>query len=332
MDSAFFVFLFHAAMKSRPNITSIIRAAIKTIKVVQADIASHIATDPDEAFSPVQMTRTGKHLLTIDKIAEARAQVTLRIELKRKKDELQFLGEEQLDPNENVHDLRDEDRLVVLVDMIDGTDLLARNLSNWCSAMVFLDPQADSGDKILAAFVGVPNDGIYYACRNHDFPYKYQFNASNRKSRHISLVKRTVSDVDDIANATVCFYGQKCSRVSTIMKTPFFDELPEKSRFYTIAGNPMMIKMIRQEYSPVDAVFDIHGQWPHDVVAGAYIAIKAGAVYSPIGSSLNSIKHLEEGLLRPNDKNRKLRYVLASTERLSRQLNHMLRKKDSVPS
>jgi fructose-1,6-bisphosphatase/inositol monophosphatase family enzyme len=46
-------------------------------------------------------------------------------------------------------------------------------------------------------------------------------------------------------------------------------------RIYNLGGNPMMLKVAERT---IDAVFEVVGQHPHDVVPGAYIARQAGAI------------------------------------------------------
>jgi fructose-1,6-bisphosphatase/inositol monophosphatase family enzyme len=101
----------------------------------------------------MEISGTGKTLLTVDLVAERDAERELRDNLHLEPDHLVFLGEEQLSIRQE--DLTKEEKLVVLVDMVDGTDLLERGLSNWCSAMVFFDPQGKRGDKTIAELTAV---------------------------------------------------------------------------------------------------------------------------------------------------------------------------------
>lgn len=49
---------------------------------------------------------------------------------------------------------------VAIFDLVDGTDLVARGFSNWCSALVFF---ATKEQKVLAAVVGHGSGEGYYA-------------------------------------------------------------------------------------------------------------------------------------------------------------------------
>jgi fructose-1,6-bisphosphatase/inositol monophosphatase family enzyme len=79
----------------------------------------------------------------------------------------------------------------------------------------------------------------------------------------------------------------------------------------------MMMKLIDpicHEAHGIDAVFDVAGQKPHDVVPGAYIALKAGACMRKIDGTTLSLADLENALLRPADQ--RLKYVLTGTAAL----------------
>lgn len=71
-------------------------------------------------------------------------------------------GEESID---ETIDLTGNVNIHMLVDMIDGTDLLERGFSNWCSAAVVFDPR---GVTILASYVLMRQEletCMYYATR-----------------------------------------------------------------------------------------------------------------------------------------------------------------------
>ena len=65
----------------------------------------------------------------------------------------------------------------------------------------------------------------------------------------------------------------------------------------------------------VDAVFELVGQKPHDVVPGAFIARCAGAVVKDLN---NNPLPLEEALLTPNTG--RLKYIISATEDLYQEL------------
>jgi hypothetical protein len=329
-------------------------AAIEAIHNTQELVLRKIISDPIASLE-AQKGPTGKGKLAIDTLAELTAVDTLRTALGLDPDDddtLFYLGEERLAPDNRrkPFNLTDERRLVVLADMVDGTDLLERGLWNWCSAMVFFAPQEQATQKVIAAFVGIPGDGIYYATCASDKPMKRRFGLKDpKKMKDVELGK--VSTVATLSRANVCFYGQKMSSLNAIRKTRFFEVLEKlqtdfkrtrrrklSARIYNLAGIPMMIKMIdgRNGLRKIDAVFEVSGQWPHDVVAGAYIAGKGGACLHPLDNAAdfdnvnssvarrNAVIYLEESLLHPDDENFKLRYVLAATESLSRELMEIL--------
>ena len=69
--------------------------------------------------------------------------------------------------------------------------------------------------------------------------------------------------------------------------------------------------------SSADAVLDLEGQKPHDVVPGAFIAMKAGAVMKDSKTRAKlTIEQLEQALLKPASPDHELRYVLSATEEL----------------
>ena len=81
--------------------------------------------------------------------------------------------------------------------------------------------------------------------------------------------------------------------------------------------------MLKVANGTIDAVFDITGPKPHDMVAGAYIAMKAGA-YLGDASNRSAItdRNLAEYLLQPDNPGPK--YILAATESLYAELQDLL--------
>ena len=77
----------------------------------------------------------------------------------------------------------------------------------------------------------------------------------------------------------------------------------------------------------VDAVFELNGQKPYDVVPGLFFALKLGATVLDLSRPLPTpigIEDLEEALLRP----RELQYLAAANERLANELFPILRPTD----
>jgi fructose-1,6-bisphosphatase/inositol monophosphatase family enzyme len=318
---------------SQINLVKLVKAAIRTIRTVQVEIEETLGFNPQGMLNQQRAPETGKSFLEIDGYAELRGETLLRHMLDLKRHELEYLGEERLGKRKDAKDidLTSEQRPVVLVDMVDGTDLLERGLSNWCTAMVFFDPQAKREEKIIAAFVGIPDDGVYYATRESRQARKYRFHVERGQKRDVPLLN-ALSQVNCIADASICFYGQQAGNLlwlADLGTHRFLDHLknlkeqhnPLQTRIYNLAGMPMMMKMLESGdgLRRIDAVFDVCGQQPHDMVAGAYIAHTAGAVLSDLNG--NQIE-LEQSLLRPAHD--KLKYVLAATDPLAKDLRSAL--------
>ncbi len=243
------------------------------------------------------------------------------------------VGEESLDEV----DLTNEKRICVLIDIIDGTDLLQRGLSNWCSAIVIFTPQP-SPPKILASFVAVKGEALYFANEYgaSRWPLRYK---PTRGARSLFIPKSN----NGLKDSTVCMYAQKGSRLLALLslhKTGLpqwlekvaandkemkqkvnrgLDEVESLFRFYDLAGNPMMCRLLTGK---VHIVFDLEGQAPHDVIPGAYIALKGGAKLSSTTGEEITESQLAEALLRPGIST--MRYVLAANDNLSREFVDVL--------
>lgn len=198
--------------------------------------------------------------------------------------------------------------------MVDGTDLLARGLANWCSAMVFY-----RAGEILAGFVALPNEAIYFHAPDYG---REAFKLVPGRGQSPMRVRGPRRDAT-LSNASLCFYGQKPRNFRLVAQGARFVQMLEEmesevatTRLYNLGGNPMMIRLIDGNV-PVDAVFDIEGQLPHDVVPGAFIAAAAGASVQGIdGTALD----LAASLRRPAHSSAELRYVVAANDDLARQL------------
>src|ERR1051326_4784749 len=309
---------------------AICKAAIAAFRTVIKEINSKVEKTPEIALEKQYSPRRKKLALGIDLLAEYRFADVLADKLREDGEEVEVFGEESI-----TQDITFDGRpgVFALADVIDGTDLLERGLSNWCSAVVFFCPQYEKGKKIIAAFVGLPSRDIFYTYEGIDSVKVYLNAESHPHLKHEDLhrdVKRA-STVDSLDCASICFYGQKPTNHDEVAQTALLPRLVELSsqesnnvedigkvcRLYTLAGIPMMVKLIDHRVKTaanIDAVFDIHGQSPHDVVAGAYLAIKAGAVMKNLDGNNISNDVLEDSLLAPSSV--KFKYVLASTEKL----------------
>lgn len=297
-------------------------------------IEHHITHCPEEAFKDITRSGIKKAMLSIDSYAELIFRDDLFKRLPAYTEYLKIIGEESLS-NPQL-DLSAEHKHVALVDIVDGTDLLERRLSNWCSAVIIYSP---TKKLIVASFVLRPDDGlIYYARHDREGAYKCYLDdlKQETKAERLPLRKLPVdgpSYITTISDASVAFYGQKLNNFLSIASSKKFisyikkatqnaarKKLPKpKTRIYNLAGNPMMIRMIDGQ-KKIDAVFDLEGQAPHDVAPGAYIAQKAGAFFCDIeGRPIN----LEEILLRPAKS--RIKYFLTSTPELSEELRSLFK-------
>jgi len=271
-----------------------------------------------------------KSALRVDAYAEDTFEEHLKRYRGKRLKGIKIFGEESIrDPD---LDLSQERGTVALVDALDGSDLLERGLSNWCTAVVFFNPTADQGSRILAAFVGLPSNETYYATISDPRALVFRNGATHEVSKP--------SKRRSLRRASVCYYGQKAKNHLSVAKTPLLREMMQLEkkraidfRIYNLGGNPMMVKLadfIHRDAHSIDAVFDTEGQLAHDVVPGAYIAMKGGAALKNLNGTNISYEQLEDALLQPA-KNR-LKYVLAATEELANALCCALRERNGTES
>jgi fructose-1,6-bisphosphatase/inositol monophosphatase family enzyme len=312
-------------------VQDLLRASTHVISLVLKEILDDVADDPDNALEQLSVGRRGKPALRIDVDAEDSFSRYLRRYDDRRFSKVRILGEERLrEPN---LDLSDETRIIALLDAVDGTDLLERGMGNWCLAVIFFLPPAPPGQRILGSFVGLPTGHIYYSV------------ASDPRV-HVKLGRgapepvRGPSSVQRLADASICFYGQKIENFlsmsfherntedGTIQRTerPLLSNVKTMTtkgqvgfRIYNLAGIPMMLKLLDhrvRDARGLDAVIEVEGQKPHDFVPGAYLAKKAGATVKDLDGKDLSFEDLEGALLRPSSSQNEFRYVIASTEQL----------------
>lgn len=305
------------------------RVGLYVTRLVVRQVLADVARDPENYLSSADIGRRHKKALRLDVNAED----TFERELRGYRDgqfaKVAFYGEERL--SDASLDLSGMRGIVVLVDAVDGTDLVERGLSNWCSASVFFSPGSPRGQRILASFVGLPSGEVYYATADGEIAYVKRGNQEPIEVNHPS----TNVNIED---ASICFYGQKITNLLSVVRTPLLRNLlvmqerraktveqegrPREelaTRIYDLAGIPMMMRLIdhqADEAHCIDVVFEIKGQRPHDVVAGAFIARRAGASFKSLNGDDISDSDLEEKLLRPAADNNKMTYVLASNETL----------------
>jgi fructose-1,6-bisphosphatase/inositol monophosphatase family enzyme len=275
---------------------------------------------PDSAgaqFSKVY--REDKAALSIDIWAEDMCRD--RFAAKFSKD-VQVVGEETL----SSFTAWGPERYCILVDMVDGTDLVEMNLGLWCSAVVIYDLHAKS---IIGSVVGLPTGETYYAEASRD-------GAWVRVAGEEYEVDGT-SGVQNLGAARIAYYGQKPKNFASLATNTHFttrlEELGRKDdgfRIYNFAGNPMMVKLCNRHKTlvgrtitnDIDVVFDLLGQQLHDVVPGAFIAMRGGAHLMDLEGQSITVEALGEALHNPKNC---LSYVLAASPELGSALVNALR-------
>jgi len=295
----------------------------------QLGITDLIAREPNRAFQEVHVAGKGKdHVTTrVDLMAQREASAFLR----RAGLDLRIEGEET--PSDRKVDLRRETRAVVMMDMIDGTDLLTREMGNWCSAMVVFHPP---NAEILGSWVGLPLGDqfkLYGAARSYEgarlltydiLPTKTGLRYVLREQPARSWVRLRPQSYRPapgrpLDGTSVCFYGQKRSRLLHLRDETDFPWHPSleasgKLRVYTLAGNPMLAKLAEGR---VSAVFEAKGQRPYDCIPGLYLADKAGAAVTGLdGMPLDLGRVLRDG--------GEVTYLAACDRRLLRDLGRLI--------
>lgn len=293
----------------------ICRAGFHVVQYVIRQILSDVRDDPAVALSPVQVGADRKNALRVDINAEDTFQRELHKYRNRRYSDIVVHGEERL--RDRGLDLTGVPGVFALVDAVDGTDLVERGFSNWCSAAVFFCPSHPAGQRILGSFVGMPDKSIYFA--RADEPH-----ASVVVNGEPARPLLGPSKVSALEQASLCFYGQKADHF--LSAGPLISRLPKSPRFrvYNLAGIPMMMRLSdhdnRRESKGVDAVVELLGQKPHDLVPGMFIALKAGATAVSLDNRAITLTDLEEMLFRPAATESEQRYILASTPKLASEI------------
>lgn len=255
-----------------------------------------------------------KSIRTIDVIAECNLISYLQRKLAPRR--VVVIGEETL--RRQTPDVENESEPIFWLDAVDGTDLCARGFQNWCSALVLHHPLMK---KILASFVGIPNDGVYFAIG----PQTGKYRIVDGVVELLDLAGP--SEVLRIGQASLAFYGQKIGSFLSIASLTSFMEylghlkdVAEKecrtieARIYNLAGNPALVRVV-DGVCRMDAVFDIRGQALRDMVPGAYIAQQAGAFVCDLSG-----RPIDLGALLTQSPETRVRYVVASTRELAAEL------------
>jgi len=252
---------------------------------------------------------------------------------------LLIIGEEK----ETAVNWEKEQRLSASVDPVDGTDLFAKGMFNWCTTLFFFIPN----EHIAASLMGVPStemtiipsgqmlrepaSTVYYASEAGAFKNGIIKQENESKESKIDRVKLEISDENKmrkLKDASICFYGQKASNLLSMTKKDDFitflkkieeetkeakksKEDPPSFRIYNLGGNPMMVKLADGD---INAVLELKGQALYDCVPGAFIAQKAGAYWGDLEGRLIDDAYIKDLLKDPEEN--KLSYILASSKDL----------------
>lgn len=230
-------------------------------------MSSAIRDDPENALERVVVGDRSKPALRIDVYAEQFFRQAFARYKRRRFAKVRIWGEESLENTEL--DLSSEGDAIVIVDAVDGTDLLERDLGNWCSAAVLFDPSRVAGNKILGAFVALPSDEVYFAVADKEGVF-----VKHGAAKPISV--RGPSAIRNLEMASIYFYGQKVGSFCSVPRSNlyrFFERLEKQSkeskrkdvvgiRIYNLGGNPLMVRLVDHRVPlarGIDAVFDLRG-------------------------------------------------------------------------
>ena len=298
-------------------------------------IENIFATNLYEALRPIRDRETGKDSLRIDIISDEEFSTALNeYDRERYRGKIEVYGEERpgFEPNQ-------DNKVCVLLDALDGSDLAERGLSNWCSAAVFIDHTTEA-KKVLAAIVGVPPNHVYYADEN-DGVHVFRNIADLKGSRdRLILDPEPVKGLPrcrPLSEASLYFYGQKANRFCHFAQSKLVHRLSgsieehSNLRLYNLGGIPMLIRMCDHPVNfarGVDAVFELQGQKPHDALAGLFFALKSKAKVFRISTDAN--EHGSEitfdtldNLVNASDEKR-LGYLVTAHQELANELLPLL--------
>lgn|GEM_PF-1001792 len=216
-------------------------------------------------------------------------------------------------------------RTCVLVDGVDGSDMVEMSLPLWCSAVTLYDSHLS---RIIGAAVALPSGEVYYA-RDGETPMV-------RIQRRAPRPLHGPSKIRSLNDARVGYYGQKTFNFLGVTAQPrLLARLRSLSstgkgpglRLYNFAGNPFIVRIAdRLGHGRVrdgfDAVFDISGQKPHDFLPACFIALRGGAHMCTTGGKAISLKDLADCAASPEAG--ALPYTIAGTRPLAEELSSLL--------
>lgn len=313
--------------------------SVNLLRRVQRRIASRLMYQPEAALQriPDPKKDPNNQPLRIDYYAEDYYGGGLE---KRFKNKICAVGEETFEQRPDLKDITNRKEVFAIMDIIDGTDLLLRRFGNWCSAIVFFYPPEN---RILLALVADHEGNVFYA--TYDKPGAYflavrgeslkdavplqsDTRPKDREDAFVRFVRNRPSGPlanPSLREASVCFVGQKpphflaaaqntalCGRLGELKKILDAKTRPAPGfRIYNLGGIPMMPKVAN---GILDAVVGLKGSKPHDFIAGAYIAIKAGAFMGDLARRPVDEARLAQFLNHPEEKCEP--YVLSCTQEL----------------
>ncbi len=239
------------------------------MRTIQQELAASVRVNRKRAVEQITARYKDHDNITRfeDLFLEHRTEILLHAALQQRRITRPFeiTGEENRDYEG--FEVSGDEGIVVLLDMVDGTDLFARDMANWCSAMLFYRA---SDLEVMVAVVGDAFGRIYYATAYEDGAFVLR-----RGSKIAELIEP--AETDELADAYVCFYGQKAGRLADAVERATF--LAGAKRVYNLGGTPMLVKVAD---GSMDGVFELTGQAGHDFAAGAYICAKAGAAVTTL--------------------------------------------------
>lgn len=312
--------------------TNLRRITIDAMRSARETLLTNLQIDPEGELCHITVhgQKVAKEMLSCDRDAERNCRKALEPAAKKENINVEVLGEESLWDSDIVR-TRKNRAYMVLLDMVDGSDLLERHFGNWCAAAVIFKP---SQNRIVASVVQDSSNNLYIATSRGAFFQEARTNYTNvdgklrcsidfneakpLKGPRPPFVPLEPQKVDN-RFASICFYAQKTGHFVQLPESfrSWLDEFDFQGRLYTLAGNPMMAKLANGDR--VHVVFEHVGQFAHDAVPGLYIALKANASLVRLDGSKISEDDLATSLYTPSKKNA-LKYILASSDDLTKQI------------
>ncbi len=301
----------HACLVAKPW-GPLFKEVLHAMHWVRGWIQDNATKDPARAFEPIRIVGRQKEVRTIDLVAECL--LISRLSERLASYGAVIIGEESLRDPET--DLSSVDSPVILVDAVDGTKQLERDVhGHWCSAAVVFHPPTHA---ILASFVVLPDGWVVFKVGAQAAKCRFMY------GRLDIVALAGPSTVTTLDQAAISFYGQKkeylhANGALAVRLDPFL--------IWPGGGNPAIVRLVDRR--TVDAVYELRGQWPHDVVPALAIAEACGVTLMTLqGEPLD----LYRALCRPGHPQSRLCYIAASTPELAAAIAHEATASSSVGS